>query len=77
MPTLLTRKHDEKFVVRLPAGMRKLIATKASENTRSMNAEIVNRLETTVKLEADLERALRTIDQLLAVTAAAPFETRP
>lgn len=70
MPKRLGRKLEEKFVVRLPAGMRELIAAKASENVRSMNSEVVHRLETTAKLEADLDRALRTIDQLLAVNAA-------
>lgn len=70
MPKRLARKLEEKFVVRLPAGMRELIAAKASENVRSMNSEVVHRLETTAKLEADLDRALRTIDQLLAVNAA-------
>lgn len=70
MPKRLARKLEEKFVVRLPAGMRELIAVKASENVRSMNSEVVHRLETTAKLEADLDRALRTIDQLLAVNAA-------
>lgn len=70
MPKRLARKLEEKFVVRLPAGMRELIAVKASENVRSMNSEVVHRLETTAKLEEDLDRALRTIDQLLAVNAA-------
>lgn len=63
-------KRDEKFVVRLPAGMRYQIAARASENVRSMNSEFVHRLQATAKLEADLDRALRTIDQLLAITGA-------
>ncbi|WP_313452908.1 Arc family DNA-binding protein [Pseudomonas rhodesiae] len=70
MQKLLARKHEEKFVVRLPAGMRDQIALQASENARSMNSEIVHRLKLTCKLEADLDRALRTIDQLLTVPAA-------
>lgn len=65
-----TRKRDEKFVVRLPAGMREQIAVKANENVRSMNSEFVHRLQTTAKLEIELDRALRTIDQLLAITDA-------
>lgn len=70
MPKLLTRKREDKFVVRLPAGMRDQIAARASENVRSMNSEFIHRLQATAKLEAELDRALRTIDQLLGVSAA-------
>ncbi|WP_300726944.1 Arc family DNA-binding protein [Pseudomonas sp.] len=61
------RIPDEKFVIRMPSGMRQQIALEARINSRSMNAEIVHRLETTSELEAALERAHRVIDQLLAV----------
>jgi uncharacterized protein Yka (UPF0111/DUF47 family) len=44
------RDHD-KFIVRLPDGMRERIAHEAKVNGRSMNAEIVERLERT--LESD------------------------
>ena len=64
------RLHEEKFVVRLPDGMRERIAMQARENTRSMNSEIVHRLESTVELEAALDRALKIIDQLLAASPA-------
>ena len=64
------RKREDKFVVRLPQGMRDHIAAKANENVRSMNSEFIHRLQATARLEAELERALRTIDQLLAVNAA-------
>lgn len=64
------RLHEEKFVVRLPDGMRERIAVQARENTRSMNSEIVHRLESTVELEAALDRALKIIDQLLAASPA-------
>ncbi|OKL45451.1 Arc family DNA-binding protein [Pseudovibrio exalbescens] len=40
-------KQKEQFVVRLPDGMRDKIALAAKENNRSMNAEIVARLEMT------------------------------
>ena len=36
---------QDQFVVRLPDGMRELIKASAEENNRSMNAEIVARLE--------------------------------
>lgn len=38
----------DKFVVRLPDGMRERVAELARENHRSMNAEIVSRLETSL-----------------------------
>jgi len=50
--------------------MRERIAVQARENTRSMNSEIVHRLESTVELEAALDRALKIIDQLLAASPA-------
>jgi hypothetical protein len=39
------RTEIEKFVVRLPAGMRQAIAEVARRSRRSMNSEIVARLE--------------------------------
>lgn len=44
-----------KFIVRLPEGMRERIAAKAKENNRSMNAEIVSRLERTLLPSYTLE----------------------
>lgn len=38
-------KDYDKFVVRLPEGMREAIAERAKKNGRSMNAEIVQILE--------------------------------
>ncbi|QLG94678.1 Arc family DNA-binding protein [Pseudomonas yamanorum] len=64
------RQPEDKFVVRLPDGMRERIALQARENTRSMNSEIIHRLETTAELEAALDRALKIIDQLLAAPPA-------
>lgn len=64
------RLREEKFVVRLPGGMRSRIADTARSNIRSMNSEIVYRLERTAELESALERAHRVIDQLL--TASSP-----
>lgn len=41
-----TARHEvEKFVVRLPMGMRARIAEVARANHRSMNSEIITRLE--------------------------------
>lgn len=41
-----------KFLVRMPPGMREHIASLAKENGRSMNAEIVYRLQTTIEMDA-------------------------
>lgn len=38
----------DKFVVRLPNGMRERIAAAAEDSRRSMNSEIVNRIEQTL-----------------------------
>lgn len=61
-----SRKIEEKFVVRLPLGMRESIARKAQSNSRSMNGEIVYRLARADELELALHRANQVIDQLLA-----------
>lgn len=42
----------DKFVVRLPDGMRERIAEVARENHRSMNSEIINRLEVSILAES-------------------------
>jgi hypothetical protein len=65
------RRNEEKFVIRLPNGMRGRIADQARDNNRSMNSEVLHRLERTEELESSLERAHRVIDQLLAGSACA------
>ncbi len=44
-------RNADKFVVRLPKGMRQSIADVARNYHRSMNSEIVSRLETSLKAE--------------------------
>lgn len=46
----------EKFIVRFPPGVRERIAEAAKANNRSMNAEIVSRLEREDWEDADLQR---------------------
>lgn len=55
-----TRTAD-KFVVRLPAGMRDRIAEVSRNNHRSMNSEIVARLEQSLNQEdgVNIEEGLR------------------
>lgn len=46
----------EKFIVRFPPGVRERIAETAKANNRSMNAEIISRLEREDWEDADLQR---------------------
>ncbi len=59
-----SREHD-KFVVRLPEGLRPEIAAVARLNHRSMNGEIINRLQRTLILEQLQKRQSELIAQLL------------
>jgi hypothetical protein len=56
---------QDKFVIRLPDGLRPQIAAIASRNQRSMNGEIINRLERSLALELVLDQKNRVIAQLL------------
>lgn len=47
---------QDKFVIRLPDGLRPEIAAIASRNQRSMNGEIINRLERSLALELVLDQ---------------------
>lgn len=64
----------DKFVVRLPDGLRERIADQAEGNRRSMNSEIVYRLErsTTLELELDHQKHLVRIltDRINALEGA-------
>lgn len=60
----------DQFVVRFPDGMRPLIETRAKKNNRSMNAEIVGRLEDSFEerpplSDTDVERIAVRLAQLL------------
>ena len=56
---------QDKFVIRLPDGLRPEIAAVASRNHRSMNGEIINRLERSLTLELALDEKRKIINQLL------------
>lgn len=45
-------RGSDQVSLRLPPGMRGTIKTKARENLRSMNSEIVARLQTTLEEES-------------------------
>ena len=58
-------REQDKFVVRLPDGLRPRIATVAQENHRSMNSEIIYRIERSLTLELALYEKKQVITQLL------------
>ncbi len=45
----------DKFVVRLPDGLRGRIFDVAARNNRSMNSEIIHRLERSIAVEVELD----------------------
>ncbi|WP_412461770.1 Arc family DNA-binding protein [Pseudomonas sp. SC11] len=60
MKTTNSRTAD-KFVVRLPEGMREQVADVARKNHRSMNSEIIDRLEQSL-LNAQFEPTQQLLD---------------
>lgn len=52
----------DKFVVRLPDGMRERIAEVARNNHRSMNSEIISRLETSILAESGVAELPKNIN---------------
>lgn len=55
----------DKFMLRLPDGMRERLKDEASRNGRSMNSEIVSRLEMTLNggEDPDIPHALRLLSE--------------
>ena len=58
-------REQDKFVIRLPDGLRPEIAAVAYRNQRSINGEIINRLERSLALELALDEKRKIINQLL------------
>ena len=58
-------REQDKFVIRLPDRLRPEIAAVAYRNQRSMNGEIINRLERSLALELALDEKRKIINQLL------------
>ena len=58
----LTRDFD-KFMLRLPDGMRDVIKYAAEENGRSMNAEIVDRLDKSISAENEMAGLVTAFEQ--------------
>lgn len=60
------KEPEDKFVVRMPCGMKSRIAELAKDNDRSLNREILHRLERVDELESQIQRANQVIDRLLS-----------
>lgn len=55
-----SRKLDQ-YIVRFPAGMRDQLKEAAKKNNRSLNAEIISRLELTLKtVDSDIDTTVKT-----------------
>lgn len=58
-------RDQDKFVLRMPDGLRPEISDAASINDRSMNSEIIFRLNRTIELETQLAEKDKIIRNLL------------
>ena len=58
-------REQDKFVLRMPDGLRPEISDATSINDRSMNSEIIFRLNITIELETQLADKDKTIRNLL------------
>ncbi|KAF0810694.1 putative transcriptional regulator [Alcanivorax sp. S71-1-4] len=67
-----TRQEVEKFVVRLPKGIRGMISEISRINHRSMNSEIVARLEESLGLSAPVDGVSEAPPELYAVNGDHP-----
>lgn len=50
-------KEAEKFVVRMPAGLRDQLRASAMSNRRSMNAEVIYHLERAITISTETKKA--------------------
>lgn len=67
-------REQDKFVLRMPDGLRPEISDAASLNDRSMNSEIIFRLNRTIELEtqlADKDKIIRNLLNLIEKLEAA------
>lgn len=59
----------DKFVVRMPDGLREQIQEVAGDNHRSMNGEIIHRLERSLAVDQELEHQ-KNLVRLLSLRLA-------
>lgn len=62
IPKTPVSRDSDKFMLRFPDGMRERIAREASINSRSMNAEIIHRLENSFSVIVDEVSLLTAIE---------------
>jgi plasmid stability protein len=67
-------RHADKYIVRLPDGMRDRIAFAAEESGRSMNAEIVARLEASLSGDGDQSALISALARLNLALGRAELE---
>jgi hypothetical protein len=72
---MIDSREQDKFVVRLPEGLRPEIAAVARMNNRSMNGEIISRLQQSLAFEQLAQQQGQLIAQLLKRISA--LETEP
>lgn len=63
-PQGTTGRGSEKFILRLPAGMRDRIAKLAAQNGRSMNSEIIAALEKYVEADDSIGLLWNALEDL-------------
>jgi len=63
---LSNSRTADKFVVRLPDGLRGRIFDVAASNRRSMNSEIIHRLERSIAVEVELDHQKNLVRILTA-----------
>lgn len=61
-PAIYSSRTADKFVVRLPDGMRERVADVAKDNHRSMNSEIISRLEQSLLIEEGADQPAMRVD---------------
>lgn len=61
-----TNADSDKFIVRLPDGMRTRIAEAATANNRTMNAEVIARLNKSFEQEKAAGEAIERMNDTLA-----------
>lgn len=75
--TTTSSRDADKFVVRMPDGLREKISTLADENDRSMNSEIVNRLKRSITQDQLTEEQTKMINILLQRIDELELQLRP
>lgn len=58
------KQKEEMSLLRLPAGMREKIASAAKQNKRSINSELVHRLEVSFAVPEDIIEACNTLPDI-------------